>query len=238
MCATSLLPVAFSSRLYVIGRLLHAMWDFFSSTTIAAVGCETGARAGIGRWLPKSAAGKMMRLSGMFVQSSESNVLFCRAGAAAGSTAEGVALSPRSAGFANRMRDKHVHRNRNLGRLNALRDHTSSSLNAGPRGAPKPGGPRVYWPCIARRNGRRIPGLGFPTCLAYLPAMKKPREAIQPRWRMYILRKRGDDLFGRGLAIRRRCPSGLGSKKAHGFRKIEGLDFSREGREHHAAGVL
>jgi hypothetical protein len=92
-------------------------------------------------------------------------------------------------------------------------------------------------PCIARRNGRRIPGLGFPTGLA-LPAMKKPREAVQPRWRVYILRKRGDDLFGRGLAIRRRCPSGLRSKKAHGFRKIEVLDFSREIREHHAAGVL
>jgi hypothetical protein len=42
----------------------------FSSTTIAAGGCETGALAGIGRWLPKIAAGKMMRLSGMFVQSS------------------------------------------------------------------------------------------------------------------------------------------------------------------------
>jgi hypothetical protein len=46
------------------------------------------------------------------------------------------------------------------------------------------------------------------------------------------------DLFSRGLAVgdpaRLRCDQ----QKAHSVRQIEVLDFSREIREHHAAGVL
>jgi hypothetical protein len=66
-----------------------------------------------------------------------------------------VALSPRSAGFANRMRDKHVQRNRNVGRSRCARDHPKRIPERRVRAVlpQKHGGPgALIGPCIAPRK--------------------------------------------------------------------------------------
>jgi hypothetical protein len=68
----------------------------------------------------------------------------------------------------------------------------SAFANAGPHGAsPKLGGPARLWASIARRTDARF-GLGFPESRAYLAAMKKPRDVIQPRWGVYLLKRKAE----------------------------------------------